>query len=164
MILNFVLFQLGWLASVLGAARGMPWLGVVVVATIVTVHLLRRGTPREPWLVGASALAGGVIDSSLASTGVVVYASPVPWPGLAPIWIVAMWANFAITIRHAMAWLAPMPWLAAGLGAVFGPLAYWGAFGLGAASFPSSSTAMAALAVVWGASLPILFELSRRLR
>jgi hypothetical protein len=48
-IVNFVGFQSGWFACVLGAAAGCPWLGLVVVAGVVALHLaLRR--PRGPEL------------------------------------------------------------------------------------------------------------------
>ncbi len=39
LMLNFVAFQLGWFACVLGAANALPWLGPVVVATVVSLHL-----------------------------------------------------------------------------------------------------------------------------
>ena len=38
-IINFVLFQIGWFACVLGAAKQMPWLGVITVAAILVWHL-----------------------------------------------------------------------------------------------------------------------------
>jgi len=33
-IVNLTAFQIGWFAAVLGAGRGMPWLGVVVVPLV----------------------------------------------------------------------------------------------------------------------------------
>jgi hypothetical protein len=110
------------------------------------------------------ALAMGVVaDSLLAATGVLAFASPWPWTFAAPVWILAMWAGFALTLNHSMAFLRGR-WLAAtAFGAIGGPLAYWGAargfdavdFGLGL------PIALAALAVVWGVAMPALYALHR---
>ena len=37
-ILNYVLYQAGWLACVLGAGRGRPWLGAGTALGLVAVH------------------------------------------------------------------------------------------------------------------------------
>jgi hypothetical protein len=39
MLGNFVAFQTGWFACVLGAANGMPWLGVIVAVLVVGWHV-----------------------------------------------------------------------------------------------------------------------------
>jgi hypothetical protein len=57
-----------------------------------------------------------------------------PW--LAPVWIIAMWAGFATLLHVALRWLLPHRWLAALLGAVGGPLAYYAGMRLGAVNFP----------------------------
>ena len=42
MLQNFLLFQLGWLSCVIGgASSSYHWVGVVVVAAIIAVHLVR---------------------------------------------------------------------------------------------------------------------------
>ena len=50
LFINFLAFQLGWFASVLGAAHGLPWAGPVVVAMVVMLHLrlVRRPLPPFP--------------------------------------------------------------------------------------------------------------------
>jgi hypothetical protein len=164
LIVNFLLFQLGWFASVLGAARESPWLGVGVVVVVVVVHLALRATPRELALIATSAGMGLAMDSFLVNAGLVHYRSPTPVAWLAPVWIVAMWANFAITLRHSLAWLERRCVLAAILGAVFGPLAYWGASRLGAAEMARPVVASAVLALIWGAGLPALFWISAKYR
>ena len=45
MLLNFVAFQCGWFACVLGAARGWPWAGTAVAGAIVGAHVLRAARP-----------------------------------------------------------------------------------------------------------------------
>ncbi len=45
-VANVLLFQIGWFAAVLGAARGWPWLGVAVLAAVVAVAP-RQGAERR---------------------------------------------------------------------------------------------------------------------
>ncbi len=164
MIVNFLLFQLGWFASVLLAARHVPWAGVLVVGVLIVVHLATKGTRREFLLIVAAVAMGAVADSFLLHAGLVDYASPTPPEWLAPAWILAMWANFAVTLRHSLGWLSGRWALAGILGAVAGPAAYWGAASLGAAQLTSPVLASCALALVWGVALPALLWVSARYR
>jgi hypothetical protein len=112
----------------------------------------------------AIALAMGVVaDSLLAATGVLAFASPWPWTFAAPVWILAMWAGFALTLNHSMAFLHGRWLMAAGFGAIGGPLAYWGAArGFDAVDFSLGlPIALASLAVVWGVAMPALYALHR---
>ena len=48
MLQNFILFQAGWFACVIGgASRDYYWTGVVVVTAIVIVHLVRAHNMRS---------------------------------------------------------------------------------------------------------------------
>jgi len=38
-MINFIAFQVGWFSTVLGAAHGMPWIGVIVVPAALAIHL-----------------------------------------------------------------------------------------------------------------------------
>ncbi len=84
---------------------------------------------------------------------------------LAPIWILALWANFALTLNHSLAWLQSRPWLAAALGAIGAPLAYffaarsWHALTLA----DPLATTLALLAAIWAIVTPLLCEAAARL-
>ena len=165
LIANVLGFQAVWFASVIGAANGLPWAGPLAAILYAAVHFRLTPDRRGDLRMLAIAVAMGIIaDSLLAATGVLQFASPWPWTFAAPVWILAMWAGFALTLNHSMAFLRGR-WLAAfGFGAVGGPLAYWGAargfdaveFGLG---LPA---ALAALAIVWGLAMPALYALHGR--
>lgn len=71
MIVNFLLFQLGWFASVLSAARQTPALGVVVVTVAIGVDLAMTGSRRELLVVGTSAAMGALADSLLLHPGLI---------------------------------------------------------------------------------------------
>lgn len=159
-LVDALLLQIGWWAAVLGAADGRPWSGSVAVGAALCVHLAIRPAPaRTPLLGRASILAaiGTAVDSTLLSLGVLGF------PGsdatvLVPVWITALWAQFAVA-PDVFAFLRGRPGIAAGLGAVAGPLAYAGGARLGAAEIApglETATAVLALGSVWAVVLPAL--------
>ena len=162
-VVNFAAFQLGWFACVLGAARGMPWVGTAVAAAIVGVHVARAARPRaELKLIGVALLIGLAWDSLLLTLGWLDFASGVVIDGVAPPWILALWALFAMTLNGSLGWLKHRPGVAALLGAVAGPLAYWGGAKLGAVVLVQPVPAMVALSVGWAIFTPLLASLARR--
>lgn len=164
MITNFVMFQIGWFASVLGGANGVPWLGPIAVLAVVAVHLwLAERAMGELMLITGCAALGAVFDSALVANGWVGYASGMIGESFAPYWIIAMWMSFATTLNVSLRWLRNMPLLAAGLGLVAGPLTYLGGAGLGGIEFIDQTAAMVALGIGWAVMLPALLLLARRL-
>jgi hypothetical protein len=75
----------------------------------------------------------------------------------------ALWANFATTLNVSLVSLQTRPWLAALLGLVGGPAAYWGGAELGAMSFLDPTAGLIALALGWGILTPLLLALARLL-
>jgi hypothetical protein len=162
-IANFLLFQLGWFAAVLGGAHNLPWAGAAVALTIVVFHLASAPRPRpELVLIGIATAVGAAWDSLLVAMGWLVFASGTLVAGLAPLWIVAMYALFATTLNASLNWLKGRYLMAALFGAIGGPLAYYAGEKLGGVSFPDPLTAMTALALGWGALMPLLMVLARR--
>ena len=163
-IVNFVLFQLAWLACVIGAARGQPWVGPVVVAVVAAWHLAQSRRPGpELALLGAAAAIGTVFDSLLVATGWLVYPSGQWHPLVAPYWIVALWIAFATTLNVSLDWLKGRPLLAAVFGGLGGPMAYLAGAGLGGVAFVDKVSAMTLLAFGWAVLTPLLVTLAARL-
>ena len=102
-------------------------------------------------------------DSLLASSGLLVYRSGTLVAGTAPYWIVAMWLLFSTTLNVSLSWLKGRLLLAAVVGAISGPLAFYGGHKLGAVDFPDFGAAMLALAVGWALILPGLVYAAGRL-
>lgn len=159
---NFAAFQAGWFACVLGAANGQPWVGLAVVGLVVVMHLVMAERPgQEARLMVLALLTGLVVDSLLVASGWLRYASPMP-AGLAPFWILAMWALFATTLNVSMSWLKGKAGLAVLLGAVFGPLSYMAGQRLGALEFIDFRAGTLALAVAWALAMPLLMLAAAR--
>jgi hypothetical protein len=162
--LNFIAFQLGWFACVLGAANGLPWAGPLAVLGVVGLHLLRARRPGAEFrLVLAAAALGLVVDSLVLAGGWLRYPSGQWIPGLAPYWIVAMWALFATTLNLSLRWLHGRPVLAAVLGTIGGPLSYLAGEKLGGIELTQPPQAIAALAVAWAVAMPLLMQVAARL-
>jgi hypothetical protein len=163
LLFNLIAFQLGWFACVVGAARGWPLTGTAIAAAIVSWHIVRAARPvQELKLVLAALLIGALWDSSLVALGWIDFSSGTLLVGLAPPWILALWALFATTLNLSLRWLRQRWLLAALLGAVAGPLSYWAGARLGAVQFVAPWPALTALSLGWAVMTPLLARLARR--
>jgi Protein of unknown function (DUF2878) len=163
-LLNFVAFQLAWFACVLGGAHDRVAAGTLAVAAVVALHLALAPRPGpEARLVAVVTAIGLVWDSLVVSLGLMSYPAGVFAPGLAPLWILAMWALFATTLNLSMGWLKGRPWLAAAFGAVGGPLAYLAGKKFGGVEMGEPALALLAQGLGWAVMMPLLLRLAARL-
>jgi len=69
-LINFIAFQAGWFACVLGGAQGQPWLGAAAGLALVLVHLaLVERRAEEAKFVALVALAVALGGTAAAVTG-----------------------------------------------------------------------------------------------
>ena len=159
----FILGQGIWFALVMSAARGFSWIGMLSAVVGIAAHLAWVRRPVEELkLIGAVLLIGGCWDSALAHFKVLQYPEGAWLDGLAPLWILALWAMFAAQFNTTYQWLKNRLWAAAVLGAVAGPLSFRAGTALGAVQFTDSFRSPAVLAVGWAVLLPLVTLLSRR--
>ncbi|MDH1180365.1 DUF2878 domain-containing protein [Achromobacter mucicolens] len=159
---NLIGYQLVWFSAVIGAGRGLAWPGVAAAVVFVAAQLAVSATARADFrLAAAAVLCGVVLEGTLSALGWARYAADA-WP--APLWILALWAAFALTLNHSLVYLRSRPWMACVFGAVGAPLAYWGAArGWQSVQFePPAWRATAALAAGWALALPALTAGARR--
>ena len=161
-VLNILLFQLGWFGAVYGAANQMPWLGIVVIVPILLWHLARA----QHWhlelklmlLLGA---VGCVLDQTLLSLHLLSFPAS-DWPAhLLPAWMVALWLLFATTLNVSMRWIKGHYLIGLVFGAVGGVLAYLGGEKLGGITLHSSWTLLA-IGVNWAMAMPLAIYFSIR--
>lgn len=163
-LLNYAIYQIGWIAAVVGAGQGFPWLGMGVAFALLVGHLaLARRRRAELRLVVAAGFMGLVIDSTQAAVGLLNFpAGMVVW-WLCPPWILVMWMQFATTFRFSLRWLIGRPLLAASVGAVGGPLAYLVGERLGAVELGSPRVVpLLVLSLAWTVAVPTLMRLAGR--
>lgn len=161
-LLNLVFFQTGWFVCVLGAAAGHPWLATLGGLVLVAGHLaLVRQRDREALLLLAALALGLVLDAIHIATGVLRFSIGSLHPALPPPWILVLWLQSAATLHYSLAWLGGRPLLAAIIGAVSGPLAYWGGVRFGAAELgPSLWPCLLQIGLGWAVALPVLQRLA----
>lgn len=158
---NFIAFQIGWFACVLGGAYNYPWLGTAIALAIVVGHLaLLQERMSEALLIGSAAIIGAFWDSLLVALDITEFQSGMLVKNTAPVWIVTMWMLFATTLNHSMGWLRGRYMLAILFGFIGGPAAYYAGHRLGGVVFPDTLTAMATLAVSWAALTPVLLAIA----
>ncbi len=159
---NFVGFQVGWIVAVVGAANGYPYLGPVYAVAWLAIHFRYFCDDREQELVVvAAAVFLGLVFDSLG-----VFAGLLDFPSHArdftTLWMLSLWAMFAATLRHSMAWLRDRYLLAAVLGGIFGPFAYWAGARLSAIELTWQPVSLLWVMVVWVLALPLLTLIATR--
>lgn len=154
-LINLILFHLGWVACIAGAAYGYPLVGVAAVVVLVGFHVAQSRRPRLE--LGLALFAGALgygLDSLLVTIGAFSFPEPAQLGGPAPVWMAAMWANFATALTSSLGWLRGRFGLAFLFGLIGGPVAYfagdrWGAISLAdAISIP--------VGIEWAVAFPVL--------
>jgi hypothetical protein len=160
---SLLAYQLVWFAAVVGAGRGHSWPGVSAALLFVAWQLWSsRGRALDLRLIATALALGALIDGGATASGFIHYASSSPAlpPGGAPLWILALWGAFALTVRL-MGWLHDRLWAGMLLGAVGAPLSYASAArGFHALTFaPPTWRGVLWLATGWAAAMVLLIRL-----
>jgi len=163
-VLNFVLYQTGWFATVLGAAWQRPWLGMSFAMALLAVHVvLTTNRRQEVRQIVLAVLVGLVVDTIQVWAGSFRFASGVIVTWLPPPWMAVMWAQFATTLRYCLLWLSGRYVLSAVMGLFGGPLAFFAGERLGAITILAPrGPRFVLLGVLWMASLPLLVRAADR--
>lgn len=150
--------QAVWLICVFGAAWGYPLAGAALGLILLASQLraVQRPPTRElPWII-ACLLVGGGIDSLLTLTGHFVFRHPL-WPaGLAPPWLLVIWAAFAVAITEFAPLIRRHLWVSLPLFAIGAPLTYYAGFRFGAVQMPTPAHSLVLLAIIWAILTPAL--------
>ena len=164
-VVNFVAFQVGWFACVLGTAHGHPWLGSAAVLAVLALHLVLSPDPWAQVRLALVAVAlGFVLETVLMASGVARYAEPGPFPLLPPGWILAMWVLLATLLESSLAWLQKRLWLAVLFAAVGAPMSYAAGARFGGMEIAEPLwRSFAVMGVLWAAAFPALLFLAARL-
>jgi hypothetical protein len=157
---NLISVNIGWLACILGAARGHYWLGLVVVSILFVVHItaIERHKMRKIFIVALLTTAiGFLMDTALIIVGAV---EPNRWVMPAPfttIWDLMIWANFSLTLDVSLRFLQKRPLVAAFLGAICAPGTYYAGDRLGALNFSEPVfSSLLWVGAVWLFAMPCL--------
>ena len=165
MIINFLLFQLGWFACVLGGAYDQALLGSMIALTIIAYHCYQaRDAIQEGRLLLLALIIGLIFESIITSQGLARYSNGQVFDFMAPLWMILMWPLFATTLNLSMRWMKGLaPVIVAIVGALFAPLAYYAGNRLGAVSYDDITISLVVIAMAWAVLLPALVIVSLKL-
>lgn len=162
--LNFLMYEAGWLACVLGAAWGMGGSGAALAGLLVVVHIgLSTDRSSELRLAFSAMLIGCVVDTICIRAGVLNFTERGLTPQSPPFWMTVLWVQFATTLRYSLSWLQGHRLLPAIFGLVAAPAAFRGGAGLGAVKLSSPIFPGLLLpGILWCIAMPLLVWLSDR--
>lgn len=163
--ISFIGYQAVWLGTVIGAGHALTWPGVLGFTVYATWQLASsRQRKADVLLMLAAIVLGMVLDGGLFHAGLLSYAPAWPAASAPPVWILILWATFALTFTQSLKYLQTRLWLAMLLGTVGGPLAYlaaahsWQVVRFAQPKWP----AVLWLAIGWGLATPLLAWLAAR--
>jgi hypothetical protein len=156
-LLNYILYQAGWFACVLGAAWGYAAAGTCIGLLTLALHFgLAQHRRAELELALAAAAIGLCVDTTQIWLGTLHFGAGTVVAWLPPPWMVVIWMQFATTFHYSLRWLQHRPLRAALFGAVGGPLAFWAGRRLGVVELhPDLWPSLLSLAVLWSVAMPL---------
>tara|TARA_B100001029_G_C15055821_1_gene454311 strand:+ start:44 stop:1435 length:1392 start_codon:yes stop_codon:yes gene_type:complete len=164
-LFNIIGFQLGWWSCVLGVKHELIYMGPLIMLLFLLLHIqyITKNFSKDLILVLFGIMSGLVVDGFLKFTEIIKYQGDVQNALLAPIWILAMWAGFCITVNYSLKWLHKNIILQFLMGFVFGPLSYLAGQKMEVIEFIYNFQNIFIIAILWGFSVPLLFFISSKL-
>lgn len=164
-ICNIIAYPLLWFLIVTGAARNSVQTAEIAIIIYLITHTLlwvANGKIAYFLMLTLTFFYGWAIESVLQNIHALFYSSPnTTFTSLAPLWVALLYPLFATSCSIFMGPIKKYTVLAFILGSIFGPLAYYNAFLLGADSFPQGVYyGLFWIALFWGLSFPLIVHLS----
>ena len=165
-IWNFISTNIGWFACILGAARGYPWIGLIVVLILFIIHIvfIENQNARNIIIIACISMVIGIIaDTFIIAVGNINLNRWIIPPPFTTIWDLTIWANFSLTLNTSLRFLQKKLLIAAFLGAIFAPGTYYAGERLGALNFTEPHwKGIVWIGVVWILVMPLLSLLAKK--
>lgn len=152
---NYILFQGGWFACVLGGSQ----IALFTTVAILLIHFIWIAQWRkEREIIVICLLLGCAIDSFLGNLNILQFH---PESRLLPLWLACLWVLFGTTLRHSLDWTRTHKLAGALLGGIGGPASYFAGAKLTEVSLaqPQWQT-LGILALIWALLVPLLQSFS----
>ena len=165
-LVNMAWMQALWFAAVVGAAHAKTWPSVLILLLFSAWQLHPSHQCKGDVRLVIIALASGlVLDTLWMQLGWLDYQESWPISGLAPLWILALWAGLALTINHSLAWLQQRMLLAAVASGFSSVVSYLAAQRFGALAVIAEPTMVyVAIFSAWAVTLSMLLKLASHFR
>jgi hypothetical protein len=146
-LLQFIGFKLSWFGLIL-----FPMLALWPVLVYWIWSLWRLSAKSKVAVLMITAM-GGLMDIGLVQIDVFKFLGS----NFLPLWMWMLWGCFALVLVQVLAAMLKHWWLAALLGAVSGPLAYWGGAALGGQLiYANTQEFLLTLAPCWALLLAVI--------
>ena len=154
-----------WFATVIGAANGSLWPGLLGLMVFLLVHYLYSETAGADFLLAACTISVGLVcETVFVRAGLLLYPADALAVAGVPLWVLILWANFALIMNGCLSWLHGRYLLSAALGFLGGPLSYYGGIKLGAATAGHSlSMVLTGIAICYAIVTPLFLYMAQRL-
>ena len=156
--LNIVALNVVWFAAVLGAAKGLYWLGPI--SLILSLYLQFKDDLKNPSLLKFFlfvGLVGFLADSAMILTGAISFECCSLLPQSYPLWMLSLWISFATALFSSLAWLRTKLTLGSIIGCIGGALAYYGGYKLGPISLATDTqNALLIIGMIWAIAMPLI--------
>lgn len=151
LLVNALMFQIGWLLCVLFGSV----VAIVVTALTVAVHMQWvRDRKRESNFLLICLGIGFITDLLLIQAGVLVTGSLVP-----PLWLTCLWVLFGTTVGYALRVFHGRLWLCIAAGGLSAPLSYYGGARLADVGLASPTwLALLIIGAAWALVFPLLMH------
>lgn len=157
-LLKLLAFQVLGFALVASPALDLDRFAVTLLCLWLPVHLYFSACANaDRRVLLATLLLGPCCDLILLHSGLIEYHGVTLSAALPPLWIYAMWANFALLLNHSLRILGGYIWLSVPVALMSAPLAYFGGSALGAATLTEPTwQPLSVVALCWLIIVPTL--------
>lgn len=149
LLINIVLFQCAWFSLVLGyTTLGM----CITLGLFIHTALTSTQASKELLFCLLVVMFGVLADSILLQFDVYAFTASFDvnlGKDIIPLWLVALWLAFSLTLNRSLKWLVNMPWLLVIMMAVFGPLSYFAGSQLNPNQISINQELLAACVIQW---------------
>jgi Protein of unknown function (DUF2878) len=165
-IVNAIGYQIVWFTSIYGASISNIWLGFLASLLFAIAMLSLGGKSKNDFRLLCIGLCVGMsVDSFFAASGLIQYDAAWPFNNTAPLWILALWLSFSLTLNHSMSFLRGNLWIASLFGLIGGPIAYLGADRIFDVLHYGADIlwVVLALGIAWAIAIPAILFIDERL-
>lgn len=161
MIALIVWFYLGWFGCIYFAKWGLENFSLLFPLFPFTYFLKAKlFSNKELIFFLGAAIVGILFDSSAYFAKLIQFENH--QSGFIPVWLISMWFLFVSVLALSHAFFQSRLWLAAALGAVFGPLSYLSGEAFQVFSF-TSQLSILIYAIFWAVYFPAMHYIYRKI-
>ena len=165
-IINAAFFYLIWWGSILGIKLDLHYLGPMLAAVFILVHLnMISKVKKEARLILYCGVLALIVESLHLYSGLLSYEGYLLSSSiLPPLWIICIWMVLGATLNHSMFSLKGKWLMMAFCGGIFGPVCYYGAMRAGILNFHySTQTSLLILATACAIYFPWMYYINKQI-